>query len=124
MCDNELVYIGETKNLKGRTITHKRFFNCDVTVNDKKVDNDLFNSLYYFLVDDKKDKRLELERKFIDLYNPKCNGLNLDGWNRSFIPNGISFADMHLYYENLGISKIQRDMNEKSIEKGNKILYR
>jgi len=65
--DVELIYIGQTKNLRGRMKTH------NVANKKLKDDNDLFNCVYYLKVNNF-DERLSFEKEYILMYEPKYNG--------------------------------------------------
>jgi len=77
MNGNELVYIGQTTNLKRRVFSHKRNWNCTLFLGDKKLGEDTFDSIYYLIVDYKKE-RMAYEDLFRYDYWPKLNGYNIE----------------------------------------------
>ena len=77
MNDNELVYIGQTVNLKSRMQSHKANLNCTLFLGDKKLEEDTFDSIYYSIVDYKPERKT-YEEMFRDDYWPKLNGYNIE----------------------------------------------
>lgn len=73
MNDDELVYIGQTKNLRHRLNNHKCNLRYNIKVGDKEYGDDFFNSVFYLPVEDDKQKRIELEDYYIANYQPKLN---------------------------------------------------
>ncbi len=47
MNDIELVYVGQSKNIRSRLGTHKSNWNNDIYLGDKPMFPDSFDSLYY-----------------------------------------------------------------------------
>ena len=76
--DNELVYIGQTKNLKQRIMWHKNYLNPNLYVGKRLILPDIFDSVYYLPVVNNRRERLDIEHKYLELYDPKCN------WNGMF----------------------------------------
>ena len=70
--DDELVYIGQTKNLRTRVMYHNSFLNPNIYVGSKKVSNDIFNKVF-FKVEDDKSTRVKLEKEYYEAYDPKLN---------------------------------------------------
>ena len=73
--DIELIYIGQTGNLKQRIAFWNRILNYDITskglsaqITMKKIFNRVF-----FLEEKSKRKRLDIEAEFIYNYKPKIN---------------------------------------------------
>lgn len=77
MNDDELVYIGQTKDLHKRVLLHKLKYNCNLSVNNTPLFPDMFNSVY-FLECDYEPERKEYEKMFIEDYFPKLNGNDWD----------------------------------------------
>ena len=93
--DIELVYIGQTKNLRTRVMHHNNFLNPNITVGDKKFGIDMFDSFYYLRVEDQKERR-RIEKFYYDKYDPKCN---FCGLFTGIISGDISFKDKQEYME-------------------------
>ena len=71
-CDDELVYIGNTKNIRTRSMYHNIFLNPNIYVGTKKVSKDVFNKIYYRL-EDSLIRRRELEKAYYNAFKPKLN---------------------------------------------------
>ena len=76
MNDVELVYIGQSKNIRSRLSEHKSNFNNDMFLGDAPMYPDSFDSLY-FIECDYKPERKDYESMFIDDYQPKLNGYDI-----------------------------------------------
>lgn len=74
MNDDELVYIGQTKDLKQRTNQHDHEWNCDLFFGEVPVYHNEFDSGYYLIVEYEKE-RLEYESMFRSDYWPKLNAV-------------------------------------------------
>jgi hypothetical protein len=72
MNENELVYIGQSNNIRRRMSLHNSNWNCNVTVGGKKLDVDSFDGIYYFECDYKPERKT-YEAMYIDDYYPKFN---------------------------------------------------
>ncbi len=96
MNDFELVYVGQSNNIKSRIGTHHNMFNCTLFVDGKPLEVDTFNSIYYLEVDYKPERK-EYEYMFRDDYWPKLNAYN---WERDFYrPNKVKRdAEIEKYY--------------------------
>jgi excinuclease UvrABC nuclease subunit len=77
----ELVYIGQSKNIRDRLSVHNSNWNCQLTLGNEKLEEDSFDSLYYFECDYKPERK-EYEKMFIEDHTPK---LNFDDWNRYYL---------------------------------------
>lgn len=71
--DIELVYIGQTQNLKQRLQWNNSVINANWFIGNKPMDSFIFDSVYYLPVVNKKEERLRIEREYLEMYNPKCN---------------------------------------------------
>ena len=80
MNDCELVYIGQSKNIRSRVGNHHNIFNCTLFAGDKPLEEDTFDSIYY-LECDYKPERKSYEYMFRDDYWPKMNAYD---WERDF----------------------------------------
>lgn len=90
MNDIELVYIGQTKNLRSRMRSHNVNFRTNIEVGGKKTTQDLYDSVYYLSIVDDKKIREELEQEFILAFEPK---LNWDAFDlRMFLPIRHTFG--------------------------------
>lgn len=78
--DNELVYIGETLNLKPRIQQQIAKFNCPIYLGDSPLWEHNFNCLYYKEASSDSLERKREEASFKEKYAPKLNGFNLN-WN-------------------------------------------
>jgi excinuclease UvrABC nuclease subunit len=72
MNDIELCYIGQTVNLKKRIPRQNVVFNSNIYLGDKLIIPNEFNMIYYFIVENIKERR-KLETKLIHDYLPKWN---------------------------------------------------
>lgn len=72
MNDIELCYVGQTVNLKNRISQHNSLFNDNIYLGSKLVVPHSFDTIYYYVVEDKY-KRRELELELIYEYLPKWN---------------------------------------------------
>ena len=70
--DIELIYIGQTRNLKKRIDNHKHMLNPGVYLGDNKIVQDAFDRVYYLRVDDRTERRV-IEKKYQTMYEPKLN---------------------------------------------------
>jgi excinuclease UvrABC nuclease subunit len=76
LCLNiELIYIGETNNLRTRIENHNSTKNLHKNVDDPSYST-LFNRILYCIIK-KQEKRKKLERLLIEAFQPKLNDLNL-----------------------------------------------
>ena len=69
----ELVYIGQTKNLKKRLQVHDSQLNDRLYLGGKFIGELLFDSYFYIPLNSGTDERLILESFYIDKYQPKLN---------------------------------------------------
>jgi len=97
----ELCYIGQTVNLKRRIGEHNFRLNPNLYVGDEPIERNLFDSVFYFIVVDEKE-RVKFESDLICDYEPKLNycGLFTSSIN---IPKGMSYADVYEIYRSWGI---------------------
>lgn len=72
MNDDELVYIGQTNNLRYRIGQHMNNWNCSVLIGENKLFDDNFNGIFYLECDYKK-LRIGYEDIFREDYWPKLN---------------------------------------------------
>lgn len=72
MNDIELCYIGQTKNLKKRMLQENLIFNSGIYLGDKLVVPNDFDSIYYFIVEDRKERE-RIESQLISEFDPKWN---------------------------------------------------
>lgn len=76
----ELVYVGQSKNIRSRVGSHHNMWNCTLFSGDKPLEEDTFDSIYYLEVDYKPERK-EYECMFRDDYWPKLNAYD---WERDF----------------------------------------
>lgn len=76
MNDIELVYIGQSKNIRNRLGTHNSNWNNDIMLGDEPMFPDSFDSLYY-LECDYKPERKAYEDMFKEDYSPKLNNYDV-----------------------------------------------
>jgi len=98
--DNELVYVGQTINLRKRIQTHNRYFNSNLFLGDKKLGEDSFNKILYYLEVDKTRKKT-LEKMYYEMFEPK---LNFSGLITEFTKHG-SRADYTKFQLKFGLEK-------------------
>jgi hypothetical protein len=72
MNGDELVYIGQSNNIRRRLSSHNNNWNCTITVGGKKLYTDSFDGIYYFECDYKPERKT-YEAMYIDDYYPKLN---------------------------------------------------
>jgi hypothetical protein len=89
--DIELVYVGQTKDLKQRIGHLDPFLNPNVYLGDKKISEDIFNRIY-FRIESDKEMRKRLEKKYYDTFQPK---LNFSG----FLSNAFLYGSKADYME-------------------------
>ena len=73
MNDIELVYIGQTNNLRNRMYQHNANWNCTSYLGNEPMHDDMFDSAYYLICEYKPERR-EYEDMFRSDYWPKLNG--------------------------------------------------
>jgi len=73
MNDNELLYVGQTKQLKKRIQQHQIAKNPQIFIGDKKLLDDEFNGLFFMEIEDDLERRI-IELCYIFKYQPKMNG--------------------------------------------------
>jgi excinuclease UvrABC nuclease subunit len=98
--DNELVYIGQTKDLFQRISHLEPMLNPNLYLGKKKISEDVFNKIFYRVEDDK-EMRKRLEKKYYDTFQPK---LNFSGLLSNAFLYG-SKADYMKYRMNMGLEK-------------------
>lgn len=86
MNDIELCYVGQTTNLKNRIGQHISILNANIYLGDKLVVPNAFDSVYYFVVSDKNERR-RLEARLIEEYYPK--------WNYEGMFSGLDYRSVH-----------------------------
>ena len=69
----ELLYIGQTKNLKNRIGEHDNAINNNLWVGNKFIGLQVFDCVFYKLLDNDANVRFNLEAKYIQDYYPKMN---------------------------------------------------
>ena len=70
--DDELVYVGSTKNLKQRANYHDVFLNSNTYLGKEQIGEDTFNKILYHQESDIVVRK-ELEKKYYEAFEPKCN---------------------------------------------------
>lgn len=81
MNDIELVYIGQSKNIRRRVSEHSGNWNCQLILGNEKLEEDSFDGLYYFECDYKPERK-EYEKMFIEDHAPK---FNFDNWCQYYL---------------------------------------
>ena len=97
--DDELVYVGNTINLRRRVGVHDYFLNSNMYLGDKKIGVDTFNKIYYRQESDK-DMRKKLEKQYYEDFEPK---LNFSGLISHYCYRHQ--ADVMRYRLNMGLEK-------------------
>jgi len=72
--DIELIYIGQTNNLRKRLTSHdieKNLEQDNICELPKRINN--FNHIYYLSTNLDTNQRIQLEKEYIDSYFPKYN---------------------------------------------------
>lgn len=69
----ELLYIGQTKNLKSRISDHDYWLNDDSWIGNKFVGCHEFDCIFYKLLNNDANIRYNLEAEYIQEYFPKYN---------------------------------------------------
>lgn len=106
----ELVYVGESKNIRSRLSSHKSNWNNDIFVGGKPMFPDSFDSLYY-LECKYTPERKAYEEMFIDDYGPKLNGYDI---LRDYIgPKQVKEQDERRKKELL--EKFRKEQEQKSL---------
>lgn len=72
MNGDELVYVGQSKNIRQRLSGHNSNWNCQLYLGKEKLEEDSFDSLYYFECAYKPEMKA-YEEMFIEDYGPKFN---------------------------------------------------
>ena len=86
MNGQELIYIGQTKNLNTRISRHRFDKNDVFFVGGEPLDDLMFDSVYWYDTGNSTDLRLLVESLMIDEYYPKYNSLipemknYVEGW--------------------------------------------
>lgn len=70
MFDNELVYIGQTNNLKRRIYVHDNNMNANTFEGNKRIGNDFFNKVLYRIVGERLTRKY-IEKIYSDAFEPK-----------------------------------------------------
>jgi len=70
--EDELVYVGNTKNLRTRLMYHNSYLNPNLYLGNKKITENLFNKAYY-RIESNPIKRKEFEKKYYTAFEPKVN---------------------------------------------------
>lgn len=91
----ELVYIGQSKNIRSRLSGHNSNWNCQLYLGNEKLGEDSFDGLYYFECDYKLERKT-YEEMFIEDYAPK---LNSDDWNLNILKIIAEFQRNHVKQE-------------------------
>lgn len=76
----ELVYVGQSKNIRSRVGAHHNMWNCTLFAGDEPLEEDTFDSIYYLEVDYKPERK-SYEYMFRDDYWPKLNAYD---WEHDF----------------------------------------
>lgn len=69
----ELVYIGQTKNLKNRISDHNYKLNDDFWLGNQFIGSQIFDCIFYKILSNDVNIRFNLEAKYIQEYHPKLN---------------------------------------------------
>lgn len=80
MNDCELVYVGQSNNIKNRLNVHHNMWNCTLFLGDEPIGEDTFDSVYYLKVDYKPERKA-YEYMFRGDYWPKLNAYD---WERDY----------------------------------------
>ena len=113
MNDIELVYIGQSKNIRYRLSEHKSHFNNDIFLGDKPLFPDSFDSLYFFECDYKPERK-EYESMFIEDYYPKLNGYDI--LRDYLIPKRLKENEEKELKEHLGDEGFKEYMEQKTMQ--------
>lgn len=94
--DDELVYVGQTVNLKNRISVHDMNFNSNTYLGDKKIGVDSFNKVVFKEIDDLAIRK-KLEKKFYEMFEPK---LNFTGMQSIYALHGTKgdYVRYHLFF--------------------------
>lgn len=98
--NDELVYVGQTKNLKQRIRNHNYILNSNNYIGNKKLDEDTFNCFFYVVIDNLAERRL-LEKILYEAYEPKANFV---GYYSNQLECG-SLADYMKFRLEMGLEK-------------------
>jgi len=94
--DDELVYVGQTINLKNRIGVHSMNFNSNTFVGNKKIGEDSFNKILYKEIEDKITRK-KLEKMYYEMFEPK---LNFIGMQSTYALHGTKgdYVRYHLFF--------------------------
>jgi len=86
MNDCELVYIGQSNNIKRRIGTHHNNWNCTLFLGDEPLEENTFDGIYFFECDYKPERK-EYETMFKEDYSPKLNNFDWTKKELEFLKN-------------------------------------